>query len=216
MPEGEIAALIGPNGTGKTTPFNFVSGLLRPSAGSIRVGDREIGALPAHRIARLGLGRTFQTPRPFLDLTAADDVAAAARWAERPGGTPREAPRARGNVRAAARATAILRHIRHEGEVGRGASLARSRARRYSRPEGGRWPHRPAVATGSEVVAKPGHHDGRDHRPRSRLDASRRRANAAEDRADRDAALQQSGGRPHRGDAAPGPARPRLSRRPRT
>jgi branched-chain amino acid transport system ATP-binding protein len=56
VPEGEIVALIGPNGAGKTTPFNLVSGLLRPSAGSIRVGDREIGALPAHRIARLGLG----------------------------------------------------------------------------------------------------------------------------------------------------------------
>jgi branched-chain amino acid transport system ATP-binding protein len=88
--EGEIVALIGPNGAGKTTLFNLVSGLLRPSAGTIRVGGREIGALPAHRIARLGLGRTFQTPRPFLDLSAADNVAAAARWAERPGGTPRE------------------------------------------------------------------------------------------------------------------------------
>jgi branched-chain amino acid transport system ATP-binding protein len=88
--EGEIVALIGPNGAGKTTLFNLVSGLLRPSAGSIRVAGREIGALPAYRIARLGLGRTFQTPRPFLDLTAADNVAAAARWAERPGGTPSE------------------------------------------------------------------------------------------------------------------------------
>ncbi len=88
--EGEIVALIGPNGAGKTTLFNLISGLLRPSAGSIRLGEHRISALPAHRIARLGLGRTFQTPRPFLDLTAAQNVAAAALWSERPGGTPAE------------------------------------------------------------------------------------------------------------------------------
>ena len=88
--EGEIVALIGPNGAGKTTLFNLIGGLLRPSAGSIRLGDHDITTMPAYRIARLGLGRTFQTPRPFLDLTAAENVAAAACWSERPGGTPGE------------------------------------------------------------------------------------------------------------------------------
>jgi len=88
--EGEIVALIGPNGAGKTTLFNLIGGLLRPSAGSLRMDGREITATPAYRIARGGLGRTFQTPRPFLDLTAAENVAAAALWSERPGGTPAE------------------------------------------------------------------------------------------------------------------------------
>ncbi|HVQ76935.1 MAG TPA: ABC transporter ATP-binding protein [Candidatus Binatia bacterium] len=80
---GEIVALIGPNGAGKTTLFNLVSGLERPGAGSIRLDGREITRLPAYRIARLGVGRTFQTPRPFLDLTAAENVGAAILFARR-------------------------------------------------------------------------------------------------------------------------------------
>ena len=81
--QGEIVALIGPNGAGKTTLFNLVNGLARPSSGSIRLDDLELTSLPANRIARLGIGRTFQTPRPFLDLTALDNVAAAAGFAGR-------------------------------------------------------------------------------------------------------------------------------------
>jgi branched-chain amino acid transport system ATP-binding protein len=88
--EGEIVGLIGPNGAGKTTLFNVVSGLVRPSAGRVRLDGREITRLPAHRISRLGVGRTFQTARPFLDLTAAENVVAAARFGRRPGGAPAE------------------------------------------------------------------------------------------------------------------------------
>jgi branched-chain amino acid transport system ATP-binding protein len=85
--EGEIVALIGPNGAGKTTLFNLIGGLLRPSAGAIRFDARDITGMAAHRISRLGVGRTFQTPRPFLDLTAADNVAAAALFGSRRSGS---------------------------------------------------------------------------------------------------------------------------------
>ena len=81
--EGEIVALIGPNGAGKTTLFNLINGLQRPTAGVIRVGGEPVEALPAHRIARLGVARTFQTPRPFLDLTASENVRMATLFGER-------------------------------------------------------------------------------------------------------------------------------------
>ena len=81
--EGEIVALIGPNGAGKTTLFNLVNGLVRLSDGVIRVGGVPAGTLPAHRIARLGIARTFQTPRPFLDLTAVENVRMAALFGTR-------------------------------------------------------------------------------------------------------------------------------------
>jgi branched-chain amino acid transport system ATP-binding protein len=81
--EGEIVALIGPNGAGKTTLFNLINGLQRPSAGVIRVAGESVEALPAYRIARLGVARTFQTPRPFLDLTAVENVRIAALFGER-------------------------------------------------------------------------------------------------------------------------------------
>jgi branched-chain amino acid transport system ATP-binding protein len=84
--EREIVALIGPNGAGKTTLFNVISGLERPSQGSIRLDTSEVTRLPAHAISRLGLGRTFQTPRPFLDLTVAENVRTASRFA--PPGAP--------------------------------------------------------------------------------------------------------------------------------
>ena len=117
--EGEIVALIGPNGAGKTTLFNLVSGLIRPSAGLIRMGEHVISAMPAHRIARLGVGRTFQTPRPFLDLSASENVAAAARFAERVG----DARRAPGAGRAG-RARAGARQAPHRGAMRKLLELA--------------------------------------------------------------------------------------------
>jgi branched-chain amino acid transport system ATP-binding protein len=72
--EGSITALIGPNGAGKTTVFNLVTGLLRPDRGDIRFRGRAIGGLPAHRIARAGLSRTFQIPRELERLTVLENV----------------------------------------------------------------------------------------------------------------------------------------------
>ena len=76
---GELRALVGPNGCGKSTLFNLITGALAPSAGSIRFGGREIGALAPHRIAQLGIARKFQVATVFDELTVAENVALAAR-----------------------------------------------------------------------------------------------------------------------------------------
>ncbi len=74
---GEIVGLIGPNGSGKTTLANLVTGLDRPDNGRITLAAEDITGLAAHRIARLGVGRTFQTPQLAPSLTLIDAVAAA-------------------------------------------------------------------------------------------------------------------------------------------
>ncbi len=71
---GAIQALIGPNGAGKTTCFNLISGVLPPSAGSIRLMGQEISGLPPHQIARLGLARTFQNIQLFGGMTVLENV----------------------------------------------------------------------------------------------------------------------------------------------
>jgi len=72
--QGEIHGLIGPNGAGKTTLLNLVSGFLRPTSGSIKLADRRIDALPPHKIAVLGIGRTYQNIRLFPALAAMENV----------------------------------------------------------------------------------------------------------------------------------------------
>lgn len=71
---GEIVGLIGPNGAGKTTLFNVISGLTPMTAGAVRLHGHDITGLPPHRIARLGIGRTFQAPRLFPRLTIVENV----------------------------------------------------------------------------------------------------------------------------------------------
>lgn len=72
--EGEIVGLVGPNGAGKTTMFNLISGRFKPSSGKVLFEGKEITGRKPHRICRLGISRTFQSSRPFVQMTALDNV----------------------------------------------------------------------------------------------------------------------------------------------
>lgn len=72
--EGEILGIIGPNGAGKTTVFNVVSGLYIPTSGDIRFRGMRINGLPPHRIAQIGIKRTFQQSRLFDNISVLDNV----------------------------------------------------------------------------------------------------------------------------------------------
>jgi branched-chain amino acid transport system ATP-binding protein len=76
--QGEVLSVIGPNGAGKTTLFNLITGVYRPDEGSIRLDGRELVGLEPHAITRLGVARTFQTVRLFLNMTVKENVMAAA------------------------------------------------------------------------------------------------------------------------------------------
>jgi branched-chain amino acid transport system ATP-binding protein len=75
---GEIIAIVGPNGAGKTTLFNIISGVYPPNKGKVIFEDRDITRLPAYKRAPLGLGRTFQIPRPFSSASVRENVAVGA------------------------------------------------------------------------------------------------------------------------------------------
>jgi branched-chain amino acid transport system ATP-binding protein len=80
---GEILGLIGPNGAGKTTLFNALTGFVRPRAGKVFLFDRDITHAPPYRRARAGCSRTFQTERPFEELTVLENVLVPAFLTER-------------------------------------------------------------------------------------------------------------------------------------
>ncbi len=72
--EGEIVGVIGPNGSGKTTFLNLITGFLKPNSGSISFRGEEIGQLPRYKVCHKGIARTFQLCKPFLDFTALQNV----------------------------------------------------------------------------------------------------------------------------------------------
>jgi branched-chain amino acid transport system ATP-binding protein len=74
--EGEIVSVIGPNGAGKTTVFNLITGIYVPDAGEILLGDQNLVGLPPHKISRLGVARTFQTLRLFLNMSVRENLMA--------------------------------------------------------------------------------------------------------------------------------------------
>ena len=110
VPAGRIVALIGPNGAGKTTLFAIVSGFLAPDDGRVRFGGADITGLPAHRICRLGMTRTFQVVQPFGALTVRENIAVGA------------------HLRAAARGEALDRAEAVAGQVGMADLLDRPAA----------------------------------------------------------------------------------------
>jgi len=74
---GEFVSIIGPNGAGKSTLINILTGITRPSAGSVRFKDREVGGIGPVRLARLGMARSFQLVQIFPDLTVLETLQAA-------------------------------------------------------------------------------------------------------------------------------------------
>jgi sulfate-transporting ATPase len=75
---GEVVGLIGPNGAGKTSMIDAITGFAKAAAGSIRLGDEEIGSLPVHRRARAGISRSFQSLELFEDATVRENLQVAA------------------------------------------------------------------------------------------------------------------------------------------
>ncbi|HYZ21797.1 MAG TPA: ABC transporter ATP-binding protein [Rhodopila sp.] len=79
---GEVLGLVGPNGSGKTTCINVICGLYAPDGGSVTYDGRSIGGEASHRLVKVGINRTFQSPRPFLSLTVRENVELAAHYGD--------------------------------------------------------------------------------------------------------------------------------------
>lgn len=85
--EGEIVGLVGPNGSGKTTLLNIISGLYPPDGGYVSVRSERVVRPSLHRMARMGVNRTFQVPKPFRGMTVRENLKVAALHSRRRGKT---------------------------------------------------------------------------------------------------------------------------------
>jgi len=103
--EGEILGMIGPNGSGKTTTFNLITGFFRPDRGRTRFAGSEVTGLPPHAVCARGICRTFQVAKPFRELTVLRNVLMGALL------------RHPDPVEAGARATEVLRAVGLEGRA---------------------------------------------------------------------------------------------------
>ncbi|MEA5419416.1 urea ABC transporter ATP-binding protein UrtD [Spirulina sp. CCNP1310] len=74
MQPGELRVIIGPNGAGKTTFLDIITGKVQPTSGTVRFKGKDLRKIPEHQISRLGIGRKFQTPRVYLNLTVRENL----------------------------------------------------------------------------------------------------------------------------------------------
>ena len=209
--EGEILGLVGPNGSGKTTLINVISGFYPLTSGSVTVAGVEVGNLPAHEIANRGVARTYQIPRPFVNMTVLENVVLAATFGSpaRPAAEIRERgaalDRLHGPVgqggRAAGRAEPARAQVPRAGPRAGGPAQAAAARRGALRSQPGRGRQRHPAGAGDP---RPGRH----HRLRRASDARGGRAVRPGRRPERGQAVRA--GRAARGDAR-SPRRQHLS-----